>query len=355
VYIYRSWSLTPEIEYSKGLPHLGFSIIIPARNESTHIRYCLEAIQQGNYPEASYEIIIIDDHSTDNTAEIVFALEYTNVRCVTLPEGVTGKKAGITLGVSMAQFPYILCTDADSLPGNNWIRSHAYMYSIQELNVATGMVMPLKGHTVLDHFQWMDFAATMAITAAGIQSKHWFLGNGANFSFTKAFFQQVGGFADNMHIASGDDIFLIHKASEADQSKIAFVKSITGLVLTQPMQSWRALLEQRKRWATKALKTKDQRVSTIQGFVFLMSVLIVAGITFGGLISLSILIWTLVALVVKMLVDYIFLKKMAHYYQQKVAVSFFIPAFFVYLLHILYSGWQAIFPGNYKWKNRELS
>ena len=47
------------------------SVIIPARNESRNIRACIGSILAQEYPRELYEVIVVDDHSTDNTAEIV--------------------------------------------------------------------------------------------------------------------------------------------------------------------------------------------------------------------------------------------------------------------------------------------
>lgn len=61
--------------------------------------------------------------------------------------------------------------------------------------------------TILSKFQWLDFAATMAITANGIYRQSYFLANGANLSYQKHTFDQVKGFENNEILASGDDVF----------------------------------------------------------------------------------------------------------------------------------------------------
>jgi glycosyltransferase involved in cell wall biosynthesis len=354
-FIYRGWLRTSEAVTSDKATCIKFSIIIPARNESAHVVACIQAIQTCEYPKECYEIILIDDHSTDDTAEKIRNFADSGVRMYTLPEGKTGKKEAISYGVSMARHAHIICTDADCVPGKDWIKSHAAAFSNQEVHLTTGIVMPLRENTVLDHFQWMDFAATMVLTAAGIKYKAWFLANGANFGFTKDFFYQAGGYSGNSHIASGDDVFMIQKAAAIDPNKIVFVKSQTGLVITQPVSSWTALCEQRKRWATKAFKTKGDGVVLIQEFVFILSLLIVSGILIGWILHEDLFLWAGIALGLKMIVDYVFLIQLARYYGQKVEWLYFLPSFLLYLFHILYSGYQAMFPGSYTWKSRKQS
>ncbi len=75
-------------------PHL--SVIIPARNEQSNIETCLGGLLQQTYPTQALEIIVVDDHSTDETAVIVRELmdAHSQIRLVeagSLPEGWKGK------------------------------------------------------------------------------------------------------------------------------------------------------------------------------------------------------------------------------------------------------------------------
>jgi len=71
--MYRYWfvKLKQFVVPANFSPQTSFSIIIPARNESNNIVGCLQSILNNNYPKDLYEIIVIDDHSTDNTSELV--------------------------------------------------------------------------------------------------------------------------------------------------------------------------------------------------------------------------------------------------------------------------------------------
>jgi glycosyltransferase involved in cell wall biosynthesis len=95
------------------------SIIIPARNEESNIGTCLESLTtQAGVP---FEIIVVDDDSTDRTREI--AASFANVRVIPaspLPAGWTGKNNAVTTGAREAQAEWLLFTDADTvhLPGS---------------------------------------------------------------------------------------------------------------------------------------------------------------------------------------------------------------------------------------------
>jgi glycosyltransferase involved in cell wall biosynthesis len=99
------------------------SVIIPARNEEASLGTCLESLvaQTG----VAFEIIVVDDHSTDRTSEIAqsFAVRFSNLRVIEagpLPDGWTGKNNAVTAGGRVARGEWLLFTDADTvhLPGS---------------------------------------------------------------------------------------------------------------------------------------------------------------------------------------------------------------------------------------------
>ncbi len=95
------------------------SIIIPARNEEASLATCLESLT--SQTEVNFEVIVVDDHSTDRTAEI--ASSFAGVRLIEagpLPTGWTGKNNALVNGVCHADGKWLLFTDADTvhLPGS---------------------------------------------------------------------------------------------------------------------------------------------------------------------------------------------------------------------------------------------
>jgi glycosyltransferase involved in cell wall biosynthesis len=106
-------SLPPEV------PCPAVSVIVPARNEQDSLGMCLESLveQQG----IAFEIIMVDDHSTDRTREI--AASFPRVKVIDagpLPQGWTGKANAVTCGAREARGPWLLFTDADTVhkPGS---------------------------------------------------------------------------------------------------------------------------------------------------------------------------------------------------------------------------------------------
>ena len=75
--------------------------------------------------------------------------------------------------------------------------------------------------------------------------------NGANFAYTKSFFQELNGFEGNDRISSGDDVFLLQKAIAKFPEKVHYLKSENNIVITKPLDYWKSLFYQRVRWASK--------------------------------------------------------------------------------------------------------
>ena len=146
ILMYRYWFVklkqykVPE----KFVPSTSFSIIIPARNESSNIVSCLQTIFNNDYPIELYEIIVVDDHSTDNTSALVLELQktYSNLKLLRLADEIDGqllnayKKKAIEKAINLASKDWIITTDADCFMQKEWLRNFAAY--IQE----TGHVLP---------------------------------------------------------------------------------------------------------------------------------------------------------------------------------------------------------------------
>lgn len=353
-YIYQGWQKKDVLSDYKPLVSRGISVVIAARNEEQNIGACLTSILSNEFPIGLYEIIVIDDGSIDDTISCVAGFNQSHIRVVTLPDGKYGKKTAITHAIELSKFPIIVCTDADCVVGSQWLAHLANLYSDLDLHMTTGVVLPKANQSLLGRFQWLDMAATMAITKNGIVRNQYYLANGANISFIKDKFYQVGGYEGNQNVPSGDDLFLIQKFANLPDTKIKFVDHIDAIVETNAVGHWRDFVAQRKRWATKSKIVGDTNLMMIQGFVFLFSVFILCSITIGLLTQLAILLTAIFVILAKAITDFIFLRKLSRYYHSSDAMRSFIPCFLLYFVHIIYSGWLAIFPRSYVWKGREL-
>lgn len=136
------------------------------------------------------------------------------------------EKNALEYGLLRTSAEIIITTDGDCLLPQGWIQNIISHYSNNKnLVMTTGLVLPSGPNTTIGRFQWLDFAATMALTHYGISSKKFYLANGANMSYLKQSFLDNGGFQDNLHVASGDDVFWLKNYPVYREKKLLFTIS----------------------------------------------------------------------------------------------------------------------------------
>lgn len=354
-WILSLWKIKPDHEPGEALFSPNVSVIIAARNEEDNISKCVQSIISNDFEGRRFEIIVIDDHSEDKTKELINGLKAENVKVISLPEGHYGKKNALTLGIKEAQYPIILTTDADCVTGRNWLSSHSHNYINEKISLCTSFVLPFDDKSILSSFQFFDLASTMATTKAGIDGKQFYLANGANMSFRKDSFLSVEGYAGNVDISSGDDIFLINKIAKSHPDSVRFVHKPDSVVWTKSEKSWTYLIKQRIRWASKSSKTNNISLMIFQGFVFVFSCLLVIGLFLSLFLSakaMALYLW--LGLLIKGVTDFIFLRDLSAYFKRPIIVTDFIICFFIYFIHIIGSGLVALFPLKYTWKGRKV-
>lgn len=352
LWINSSWQKSKTTQHYNNHTSDGASVVIAARNEEDFIQKCLLSILHDIANRPNIEIIVVDDNSTDSTVEKIYALKNPLIRVLKLSES-KGKKAALTLALNHVNYPNVLFTDADCEVSQGWIDTMVNELDIQKYKLCTGVVLPQISENYLSRIQWLDIAATMALTATGIVKKRFFLANGANMIIKKSVFEEVNGFEGNTHFASGDDVFMIQKVACQDSSKVHFIKSSSSIVRTKAETKWTDIFQQRKRWATKSFGYANKNLIFIQACIFGFHVILIV----GGLISLFyfkvFIVWASV-LLTKFIVDYIFLNNLAVYFSDQKALKGFIVSFFCYFCIILISGYFALVPSGYLWKDRIL-
>ncbi|MBK8620935.1 MAG: glycosyltransferase [Saprospiraceae bacterium] len=330
------------------------SILIPARNEEEHLKKCLEAILNQHDIHLIEEVLVLNDHSTDNTKKIVENLQNPLIRCLSLPDSITGKKAAITYGVKQSKASVIALTDADCIPEKNWIKTISNQYTNSStLIFTTGPVCIQNPKNVLERFQSLDFMANMAMTAWGIRHKLFYLANGANMSFRKTSFDEVGGYEGNNHIASGDDVFLVKIMAGLKNKTVMFLNDSHAVVATTPQKTWSELWEQRKRWATKSKVYASGILWSFQALVFILAAGIMVFLLYSMIFKNPVIQISLYLLISKAVVDYCFLSGLSKKWNLRCALTYFPLSFITYQIYIIMMGLMALFPSSYSWKGRK--
>ncbi len=333
------------------------AVIIAARNEAKNIAACLHSLLAQTYPAGLSQIRIIDDFSTDDTAAIVqsFAAMHPQIQLVTLQEPSNHqsyKKRAIEAGIAATTAPLIIATDADCTFHPQWIET---MIQYQQQTAAQFIAAPVSYITennTLSVFQTLDFMTLQGITGASVYRRFHTMCNGANLLYTRQAFMDVDGFTGIDHIPTGDDMLLMYKIYRQHPRQVFYLKSKTVIVATAAAHSWRAFLNQRIRWASKAVHYGDKRIFWTLLLVYVFNVYFVV-LVIAAFFNLKYLVVLVDLLVAKTLVELWFLYPVAHFFHKK---KWLLPFPFLQLLHIPYTiiaGWLGRF-GSYQWKGRRI-
>ncbi|MCB0694760.1 MAG: glycosyltransferase [Lewinellaceae bacterium] len=225
------------------------TIIIAARNEVHRIRPTLNALHRLVYP-GPLEILILDDHSTDGTADLIRDHLPPRARCLALSG--TGKRAALVEGLQVASGEIILLTDADCVPGIDWASSMIQPFSHPGIDWVSGPVTSVAGTDMVSRYDALEWQGLMVITGAGFALGRPVLAQGANMAFRKSRLAELGGIQGFPSRASGDDVFLLSLFQQDDAHRCHFQQDIRALVQTAAPDSWRALVRQRLRWTSKS-------------------------------------------------------------------------------------------------------
>lgn len=226
------------------------TVLIPARDAAATIIPLLQDLYAQRYPREAYEVLVVDDHSSDGTAAAVLGLARTwpGLRLITAESG-QGKKAAIMQGVEAATGTIVLVTDADTRCGPHRLARIAEYWQQEQLALLLMPVHTTGGKGLVAWLQRKEQAALQAATVGSAMGGRPVLANGANMAFDRDAFRYVGGFVGD-RLASGDDMFLLQRMRK-ERQKVSFLAHPDVLVRVQPEETWHGFFAQRLRWAGK--------------------------------------------------------------------------------------------------------
>lgn len=333
-------------------PDLKLSVIIAARNEEENIGKLLQTIETQTYPKSLFEVIVVDDHSTDNTATIASSFSFVKLIKLQFDNINSYKKKAIETGIAAASGDLIVITDADCIVQPGWLKTiAAFKQNTNAVFIAAPVVIE-NAPTLLQTFQSFDFMVLQGITAASVQKRIHNMCNGANLAYERKTFFEVNGFSGIDHIASGDDMLLMQKISTRFPGRIAYLLSKHAIVTTQPAKTWKEFFSQRIRWASKATNYNDIRIFSALFLVYFFNCALLA-LLIAGFWMPYLWLGFLAILFAKIIVEIIFISPVAKFYNKERLLKLF-PLY--QPLHIVYTviaGWLGTF-GSFEWKGRKV-
>lgn len=361
IWQYRVWFLRlPEFTPVSAEHNTRFSIIIPARNEENNIAGCLQSVLQQQYPAHLFEVIVINDHSTDNTEVIVRSLQqqYNNLQLLNLIDVLKDKpvnaykKKAIELAIAQSSGNWIVTTDADCMVQPEWLSLlDQYIQNQQPVFIAAPVMFTHTG-SFLSAFQLLDFISLQGITAAAVSAGYHTMCNGANIAYRKDVFYEVGQFSGIDQIASGDDMLLMYKIKQQYPNRLGYLFHRGAIVTTAPMPDWSSFLNQRIRWASKADKYQDKTIFRALALVYALNLLLLVLFFWSCWVEGGWLAWLLLV-ITKTLVELSLMLPVARFYQRVSLLNWFLIMQPFHICYTVIAGWLGKF-GTYQWKGRNV-
>lgn len=320
------------------------SIVICCKNEEQNLPTLIEALR--NQTHQDFELIWVNDHSTDNTLPILQNSLSLFAKAQLIQSPKPGKKQAQRAGVLAAANDFIITTDADCVPHPRWIETLVEFQHKQQADLIIAPVRFNGGNSFFAKLQQLEFATLVGSGLAAAGNERPIFCNAANMAFNKESWLKSQADLRAEEI-SGDDVFLLH-AIKKRKGKITPLLSPDAFVATTPNSNLKAFVRQRTRWASKAVKYTDCD-SIVTGLAVgamnaLLLVLFFMGIFYKEIWNL----WGSVFLI-KFFVDYIFLLKIKDFFRLKLSFGMTLSLSLFYPLYVGAVGIRSIFRNKNDW------
>ena len=334
------------------------SVIVAARNEEKHLTELLNNLLLQEYPQDKFEIIIVNDHSADNTDYILenFSKKYPQIKYITIADelpDLIGKKRALTEGIVRAQGEVLLFTDADCRPGKFWLRSMNSVFS-RGFDVVVGyspLICKSKdfGKRIICIFKKLERLAMFTLSAGSIGWNWGITATGRNFAYKKKVFESINGFEGIGHIQSGDDDLFLQKISKSHSYKIGFATHPDSYVPSIEEKSNSQTFQQEKRRGSKWLYYPALiKCVSFLAFIFLLLILITFVFALAGVVTWR---FFLIIFLAKSFFDFLILLRGAMIFREYFSLLVFPFVEVLYAPYFVIFGLLGTF-GKYRWKDK---
>jgi cellulose synthase/poly-beta-1,6-N-acetylglucosamine synthase-like glycosyltransferase len=341
---------SPAVEFT---PHV--SVVVAFRNEEPNLTTLLSHLTAQNYPSHLYEVILVDDHSTDGGANIVerFRQRYPNIRLISCDEETTGKKQALYKGIKASSGQVIITTDADCTMNQEWMRLIAREFSDSKTHmvIAPVLIEPAR-QNLFARFQELELFSLSGTAGGSLYSTGAILCNGANLAFRKKAWEYSYPHIQGEEYASGDDMFLLQLFRKKFPHGLVFLGHYDAVVFTHPVRNLAELFRQRIRWASKSPGFSDKTMIITGLVVMWMNILLALTLT-GALFIPGLILPALLLFASKMVADFPLLHNVSRFAGRENVMFLFpllslIYPYYVTLVMVL----SLIVPVT--WKDRKL-
>jgi cellulose synthase/poly-beta-1,6-N-acetylglucosamine synthase-like glycosyltransferase len=252
----------------------GISIIISAKNEVENLKKLVPLLLEQKFH--SYEIILVDDKSSDETYDFAIELDQSEekfklVRIDSTPDHMNNKKYALSIGIRSAKYDYVVLTDADCFPESEyWLSEMSHGFSSDKKKYVIGYSQYYKEKGLLNYFiKYETLLTAMQYFGIGLLGNP-YMGVGRNMGYRKSFFLEKNGFGKFREVVGGDDDLLINLY--AKRKNTSFVISPQATMYSNPKMKLSDFILQKTRHLSvgKHYRTTDK---LLLGFLFLSKII----------------------------------------------------------------------------------
>lgn len=226
------------------------SVIVSAKNEEQDLPKCIASLEQLDYPKDKFQILLVDDSSTDNTGSIIQHAAQKNDHFVALStkdaatNNLKAKARGIAWGFKNSSSDWVFITDADAEVPTQWLR-HMLSLVNEKTGIIGGMLVvnPTNFVAILERVSWA-FTLPYAFGMAGWGSS--FICIGPNMGIRRSIYDDFGGL-ENATFNVAEDLALFRMVEESGYKSLSYVTPQTTVKLN-PVISLKHLWSQQRRW-----------------------------------------------------------------------------------------------------------
>jgi cellulose synthase/poly-beta-1,6-N-acetylglucosamine synthase-like glycosyltransferase len=224
------------------------SIIIAAKNEEQNIGKLINSLKELSYNKELFEVIIIDDNSTDKTIDFARkAIEgCPNFQVHKIHDKILPAKKGVlAYGISLASNPFILITDADCKPQRDWLNYFSQKFN-EGCDFVFGITPFYQSNSPVNKTACFENLRNSLLTFSAAQLGMPYCASARSFGFKKLSFEKIKGYSNTVETLSGDDDLLLREAVK-NKLKVGAILSTDAFVYSESKQTWKEYFRQRSR------------------------------------------------------------------------------------------------------------
>lgn len=262
------------------------TVLVSARNEEDDLPHCIRSLEKLDYPKELLQVILVNDRSTDSTADLIREASERNMHFLALDtkdmEETTleAKGRGIAFGFRSATGDWVFITDADAVVQPNWIK--ACLSNADEDTGMLGGTLIVKPTTFLGKIERICWAFvqvfSMGMAGWGVP----FACVGPNMAIRKDIYEKAGGL-ENSGFSVAEDLALLKMVVASGAGIKSYMDKDSSAEISQ-VPTFAHLISQQRRWLRGGIDT-DTQYLFILAIAFGWGLVIALYVLFGWLLS----------------------------------------------------------------------